>query len=848
MNKQSLLQKMKQGTIAHGWDVITAFNREKCNRLLALQYLTNLADQKVNIIKNGEVKNESTYYVITGLVLGQPRLSFDFPDLGNSKARMVLPFISGRIDVEYFSEQDNIRYLKEIIEINEVHQYVLTVEIHLKTGANGTNDQNKIIVDLTESNLKFTTNISEDEIANDAIGNYFRDLFRSGNLPVNKFELGEIIEINGSPLNPKEFRLLTMASGTEASDKNKDGAVIAFIRTSNPTPGSLPTTDSGFPYLIPDDTNADGKALYDAALVVSVNTLCRDFIQPQLLKLPSASASVIKKDNFSVAQATTTLTGPEAYTYWDKVIWLSYCEWYANTVTAGSKKTVLKLENIIYAPRDNKLNVSYRGTPSLQVEIQPYINGEPTTCRSGPIILSAALDFQYALVADAHTLKLHFVRETSPDINFEITDATVVRELDAGTKEARELASCVEETISDPLQALAVPIKDFELFPTANLLFPEQNAFRLVTADLPGDILALGKLDPKTTTMEITPLAGVAAAGNTLQFSLNTAFAQAIADTTWEVLNIDGETKGLGTIASGLYRAPDKALFDEASLQELIVAKHDGKTAKAMVTIVANSVTVDPTFYFTAAGALDGEGRQATLELNAAAVSGNSIGWEFADHTAGGALEEKGSRAVYTPPARVASGAYAIDLIAARNTDTGQAASCAVLNFTKPTGTIVGMSDLLPKGDILLRPSRTATISINPNLDDGALLRCKHNHSPEALIRAAWSHMLRGAEQANQPASFDAFRKQIIAEIKPVFTILHGGGSLKDTSFEIPGEDDEPVLVHQAEYTAPDIITSPCAVIVYYFEIKLPAGKFISYSYKIVRFPPSERAVSRVFN
>jgi len=845
MNKQSLMQKMKQGTIAHGWDVITAFNREKCNRLLALQYLTNLADEKVNTIKNGEIKNESTYYVITGLVLGQPRLSFDFPDIENAKARMLLPFISGRIDVEYYSEQDNTRYLKQIIEINEAHQYVLTVAIDLKSGVSGTDDQNKILIDLTENNLKFTTNIAEDEIANDAIGKHFRDLFKSGDLPVNKFELGELKEINGSPLNPKEFRLLTMSAGSEETGKDKDGAVLAFIRTSNTKPGSLPTTDSGFPYLIPDDKDADGIALYDAALVVSVNTLCRDFIQPQLVKLPSASAAVIKENNFSVAQVTTTLTGPEAFTRWDKMIGLYYCEYYANTVTAGNRNTVLKLENISYAPRDNKLNVSYRDSTSVQVEIQPYIDDEPTTLRSGPIILSAELNFRYGLVADADTLKLHFARETSPDINFEITDASVVKELHAGTDEARELASCVAQTIREPLQALAISIKDFELFPTANLLFPEQNGFRLVSADLPGDILALGRLNPRTTTMEITPLAGVAAPGNTLQFSLNAAFAQAAADTTWEVLNIDGKTKGRGTVTSGLYCAPDKTLIDEASLQELIVARYDGKTAKAMVTVVTNSVTVNPTFYFTAAGALDGEGHQVTLELNAVAVTGNSMDWNFADHTAGGTLENKGSTAVYTPPARVVSGAYAMDVITARNADTGHAAPCAVLNFTKPTGTFVGMSELLPKGDILLRPSRTVTISVNPNLDDRTLLRCKQDHSSEAIIRAAWSHMQIGTQQANQPVAFDAFRKQIIAEAQPVFIILHGGGSLKDTSYEIPGagEDGEPVLVHQVEYTAPDVMTSPCAVIVYYFEVKLPVGKFISYSYKIVRFPPSERSV-----
>lgn len=850
MKKQTLINVMKEGTVDHGWDVIAAFNRVKCNRLLALQYLTNLASQKVNVIKEGEVKNDSTYYIISNLVLGQPRLSFENATLENSKAKMVLPFISGRIDVEYYSEQENIRYLKEVIEISEGHQYVLTVDITLKGGAVGNVDQGKITLDLVDDGLNFLTNISDSSLANKAIGDYFETLFKSGDLPVKKYELGQLAENSASPLNPKEFRLLTMSSDPSGKGQTEDGAVLAFIRANNTGTGSLPTTGSGFPYLIPDDTDADGNPLYDSALVVSNNTLSRDFLQEPLKALPAATTSVKKENDFSTTLVTTTLTGAGTHTSWTHTGFGFTTLYGAYSNSDKDNKTVIKLENVAYAARDNKLKVDYSGRTSFPATVFITVNGVLNPKSTGKITVEPTASFQYKLVTDAENLTLSFVKETNPTIDFKILDDSLLVDLHGETKQALELAGQLKETISAPLQQLAVPIKDFELFPTANLLFPEQNAFKLISADLPGDILVLGQLDPKSTAMEITPLTGFVAIAKTLQFSLIESYVQTAAATSWEVFAIDGKTKGLGTItSSGLYTAPDKTQVDQASLQELVVATNGVKVAKAMVTVVANSVAIDPAFYFTAAGATDSGGELVTLSLNAITAPGtDDIDWLLADQTAGGTLVKNGSSATYTPPAKVASGAYALDLVTAKNMKTDQTTSCAVLNFTKPTGYAVGMVKLLPEGDLFVKPSEKVTITADPGLEEEAFFNRESGRSSDAQLKAVWSRISTDRallnEQDNLPKTFAEFSQQIRAEEDPIFTILHGGGTLVDTSHEIPNPDPEEdsIWIDQAEYTAPATITAPCAVVVYYYEVTIKGKKYISYNYKIVRFPPSELA------
>lgn len=850
MKKKVLIDLMKQGSVDHGWDVIVAFNRIKCNRLLALQYLTNLASQKVNIIKGGVIKNESTYYTLTSLVLGQPRLSFEFPDLENSKAKLILPFISGRIDIEYYSEQENVRYLKEVIEISEGNQYILTVDVELKGGAVGSVDQGKISIDLLEDGINFTTNISDSSIANKVIGTHFEELFRTGELPVRKYELGQFAESSGSPLNPKEFRLLTMPSGTNGENQDKDGAVLVFIRANNTGTGSLPTMGSGFPYLIPDDTDPEGNPLYDSALIVSNNTLSRDFLQEQLRTLPEATTSIKKENGFSTTLVSTTMTGAGTHTTWSYVNFGVVIHYGAYSNTDTDNKTVIRLENIQYAARDNKLNVSYSGEASFPAKVFTIVNGSLNPARTGYIKVGPTVSFRYQLVTNPDDLTLSFVKETDPVINFDMLDDSMLVDLHGDSEQALELASQLKETISVPLQQLAIPVKKLELFPTANLLFPEQNAFKMISADVPGDILVLGQLAPMATSMEIQPLTGFVSLNRSLQFSLTASSLQPSEAITWEVFSMDGSSTGAGTInASGLYTAPDKSKVDQASLQELVIATSGNKVAKAMVTVLANSVTVDPSFYFTSAGASGSDGKPVTLTLSAITAPDSApVDWEFADNSAGGALNKNGRSAVYTPPDRVASGAYALDLIAAKNISTGQATACAVLNFTKPTGYAVGMVRLLPAGDVFVRPSETATIYADPGLEDEVSFSRETGRSSCAQLRAIWSKISADSEQMNiqnsLPRTFAEFCAHIRADDESVFSILYGGGTLVDTSYEMPNPElgGDPIWVDQAEYTAPDVISTPCAVIVYYYEVEIRGKKYISYNYKIIRFPPSELA------
>jgi len=841
MKKSELISKMKGGSIDHKWDVIVAFNRIKCNRLLALQYLTNLAEHKVNRIEDGKVINDSTHYTLSNLVLGQPRLSFENASLEDPLAKMIIPFIAGRIDVEYYSEQEGLSYLKEIVEITEASQYNLTVNIRLKGGAVGNVDEGKVTIDLVENGFDFVTNLSDSSLANKAIGEHLETLFAEGKLPVSTYELGQFIPNPDSPLSPREFRLVTMSSDESgyASDgsQDKDGAVLVLVRAGNSGTGTYPTKGT-LPYLIPDDADSDGNPLYDSALIVSSNTLFRDFLQDPLSQLPDATVSVEKKDGFSYIKATTTLTGEGARTTWSHTGLGFHIDYSAYTNTSDDNKTVVTLRDIEYAVSEGKLDVSYSGNTTIPVQVYTIVNGHLNPSEKGTITVEPRMSFQYRLESNPENLTLSLIKDSAPAISFSITEDSLLTDLHADSKQGRDLAGKLKDTISVPLQELAVTVKDFELFPTANLLFPEQNAFRLITADLPGDILALGQLDPQRTAMEITPLTQVVSINSAAKFSVIDSYIKSTAAVTWEVLNIDGESKGLGTIVDGVYSAPDKTGVDQASLQELIVARDGDKIAKAQVTIVANSVSIDPSFYFTSAGENSG-----TLTLSAiTAPATDTIVWEKEQFDAGGTLSGNGNTAVYTPPDTLAEGAYALDLVAAKNTNTGQSTSCAILNFERPNKGSVGMASLLPAGDIFLKPGESVDVQVDPGDEETASSR-HHGDNSVTQLRAIWEKITADPglrKQNKMPATFGAFCRQVItAAGESPFSLLFGGGELVDTS----EEDDEGNTVIQAKYTAPENITTPCAAIIYYVSVNIPGfGLFTSYNYKIVRFPPSELA------
>jgi len=794
----SIVTNMRKGPVTLGWDVIVAFSRDKCNRMLALQYLSSIENQKPNIIKGGTIDDESNQYELSDFLLGIPLLSFENGSLSHSTATLTMPFISGRLD-SYVKLDDEPRFLKSSALITEGAQYTLTVNITLKGGITGGSDKENIFIDLAETGLTFTTNFNESTKTNQVIGDWFKNKFTRAEMPFNRVNLGRLSSAADSPLNPRTFLL-----GTQPASSSSEGAIIAFIQTQSPITGQYPTDGGGFPLLIPDDRDAAGNPRFGSTLIIYNGAICRDFIQPAVARLPAATNTVVEKPSgkiFSQVSTSATLVGKKVETVWIQALNGSVPLIRLENTATTSGGTVVPLHSVTYKIENNGLYVSCDVSTNISISVDARrlsgASGGWEGLTRGDIIISFALAFNYSLTANPETLTLNLTKNGDPQVTMSIIDDTLIWDMAGNSSHSKSLTSEVQAAVKEPIKQLAVTFNKFELFPTANLIFPEQNAFNMISAYMPGDIVVFGQLDANRTSMQLSPLTQHVGIGQTCNFSAgsgNTA--------SWKVLNIDGKTPGLGSISSnGIYTAPSAGKVTQAATSELIVATSGLKTAKALVTVMASSVSIDPVFYFNnIVGA-------KPLTLNAATLRSNdTVTWAISSNNAGGKVSGNNKNAVYTPPSSMSQSPYAVDVVSA--TTSNITSSCPILNFKKPSG-MAGQISLLPAGDVLLSGSQQLVISVNTGDEASLYERIRNEVEFSGSIAE-----LAGSGIDNQEGA--------------PFTILYGGGTLTDISEE------------QATYTAPAIITTSCAIISMYLETDVAGGKKVkSYGYKILRFSPA---------
>ncbi|WP_330444750.1 hypothetical protein IFU37_023155 (plasmid) [Pantoea agglomerans] len=122
------------------------------------------------------------------------------------------------------------------------------------------------------------------------------------------------------------------------------------------------------------------------------------------------------------------------------------------------------------------------------------------------------------------------------------------------------------------------------IFAVNHLLFPEQNVNRIKAAFMPGDMVVFGDITASLTSLNVTPLTGTVAAGQSLQF-------RAGAGVTWSLSPEDA-----GSISdTGLYQAPP--VIDSALVNVKITATgSDGATSSAYVAVVPLPAMISPAF------------------------------------------------------------------------------------------------------------------------------------------------------------------------------------------------------------------------------------------------------------
>jgi hypothetical protein len=284
-----LCASMQGISITRGWDCIVTMSRPKVNALLEQQYISKFEDKGFLNKIFGEVAITDDGYSMldfTGLVLGFPRLSFENATLAKSRARLTMDVESGTV-----SQRLNVpgypSRVTESFTVTPQQGFKVFMDIDLKASTGIVEEQGRVIIDLGDA-TNFSSNLLEEGLAQEALGRFFQRLYRSLAPETRVYDLGTLDFNDDDKLVPREFEIRTQKAprGNDPQSANSpEGAVVLFIRTrNNPTNGSTPVDDGDFRYFIPNDVDPKtGEALYTGSLILASRVVFDWFVEPYVM-------------------------------------------------------------------------------------------------------------------------------------------------------------------------------------------------------------------------------------------------------------------------------------------------------------------------------------------------------------------------------------------------------------------------------------------------------------------------------------------------------------------------------------------------------------------------------------
>jgi hypothetical protein len=275
---QDLLQIMAQGPVTLGWGAVSVFGRARLNQLLAQQYIENFKDYRFLPSFMGTLflnDADTDQAELENIELGPPLLSFTTASLTNSRALLTMNIVAGRYKT-LRRTQGSVSNLTSTFDIAEQHGFVLEMDIDLSLVVGEVDRQGRVTLQLAHG-VNMRCNLAgDDEATNQRLAGYFEEAF--ARLPPDRavFELGRVNFRGYSPLTPRSFRIVTQAAPgakIRGASNYGEGAVVVFIRLdANAQAGQFPP-GRNFPYLIPDDRDAQGNDQYSATLIVASDML-----------------------------------------------------------------------------------------------------------------------------------------------------------------------------------------------------------------------------------------------------------------------------------------------------------------------------------------------------------------------------------------------------------------------------------------------------------------------------------------------------------------------------------------------------------------------------------------------
>ena len=538
-------------------------------------------------------------------------------------------------------------------------------------GAGTVTDEGKVIIDIGDA-YNCRCNLVTESKAQVELGEFFKTLFMNQKPEDRVYELGMLDLGDAGALAPKSFLIRTMATEEGkilGSDTYGDGAVVLCVNTmGNPVEGDDPS-DKGLDYLIPNDLDpVNGKAKYSGALVLASRVLFDWYIQYPVQKMVGNRVLFERvTESNQIARSLRAVDGalsiPSFYHKWydspgrreyglslgdhnfklynsevsDKALTISVTPDAALTVKWASGLQKQKFRVHIWDFVGGDINYDSEGTVFSTVDIvfDPVIDSLDNSLTFAPRTLKSDFWSDYLPFAESYR-EFEFQNYV-----FKTFIPNVTATLDEHKRFFEDKANFESFGIPE-ISALAI----------SNLLFPEKNALKLTDARLPGDLLMVGKIDPKETTITLEPLLPSIKAGGTQTFEIIQLNARA-QNIVWSVSGIDSE-KAVGVITDGVYTAPAAELLDGTATRNVVTASYvddqtgQEVTASALVTVVLAGVVVTPSLSFIDSDNTGVVKRVESTKLTASTLSGSDLTWTVRDNR--GSLVVNGNEAQYTPP------------------------------------------------------------------------------------------------------------------------------------------------------------------------------------------------------
>lgn len=692
-SKSELINWLNEGPRTMNWGAILAFNRTDTNTVLLQEYIERFSTGSYLPPVQGYIGDSSTVgQYITDYVMDYPRLSFEIADVEKEipDARLAMRVVGGTQVT--FADIPGGRQATRIEVVDPLNGPELTLKVHL-VDAPTSITAGKVVMDLSRSSefsLSYSDFVHEQQLG----GEFFQQLFEKLEDSKRVMVISEIKK-SDSTIKPGALKIRTQAAPgakVRSAENYGDGAVVLLVAMEGESNGGNP--DASFRYLIPNDSGKDYSAtilLGNQYLLTSManELLGRDYINfgEWTTKKGEGSAfwQMSPAGGHLAGGSYSFVYGPNGGDY-SCVIDTPF-QW--TEVGAG--------DDLQFSIKNNAVDVRYVRTSPAKCTVArcwhglsngPYDAGLSASISahvSRPYVLNPASQIiePGSAVVDRPALTTDVAQDFSS--HDYAVEAYRLRKSEYEAEKLDDLNEYVPKLVS-----YLPPVNTFVLH---SLLF-KNNHVVLDDMALPGDMAIFGRVGPSLTRFTLDPLQPLVGMGETLQFNTRPAGQTGLA---WNVENILGYTGDAGTVSSsGLYTAPTR--IDGAFIRVKVTASGGGNSSSALVSVVANDITVGPLIQ-----TCDG-GHKRTL--SAGTKGSGALSWSLKTPANGGTLAPDGNgKQVYTAPSAVPDKSWIVDEIVVKNqlTNTTKSAWVMVVLATMALSVVPDTSVPLPAGQTKLK-------------------------------------------------------------------------------------------------------------------------------------------------